>query len=52
LLCGLEHKLKSTALMGPVKCLNNAVVWEAMTKSHEKAGVESIHEPLADAHWE
>ncbi len=33
LLGGLGHKLKSTALMGPVKRLNDAVVWEAMTET-------------------
>jgi hypothetical protein len=38
--------------MGPVERLNDAVVWESTTKPREEAGVESIHEPLADAHWE
>ncbi len=51
LLGGLEHKLKSTALMGPVERLNDAVVWEAATKSREEAGVKAIHEPLADTNW-
>jgi hypothetical protein len=51
LLGGLEHKLKSTVLMGPVERLNDAVVWEATTKPREEAGVEAIHEPLADANW-
>ena len=51
LLGGLEHKLKSMALMGPVKRLNKAVVWEATTKPCEEAGVDAIHEPLADANW-
>jgi hypothetical protein len=39
LLCSLEHVLKSTALMGPVERLNNAVIWEAITKPREEAGV-------------
>jgi hypothetical protein len=51
LLGGLEHKLKSMALMGPVEHLNNAVVWEATTKPREEGGVKAIHEPLADANW-
>ncbi len=51
LLGSLEHKLKSTALMGPVKRLNDAVVWVATTKPREEAGVKAIHEPLADANW-
>ena len=52
MLCGLEHKLKSTALMRPVERLNYTVVWEATTKPHEEAGVKSVHKPLADAYWE
>ena len=51
LLGSLEHKLKSTALIGPVERLNDAVVWEATTKPCEEAGVKAIHEPLADANW-
>jgi hypothetical protein len=51
LLGGLEHKLKSTALMGPVERLNDAVVWEATMKPREEAGVKAFNEPLADANW-
>ncbi len=51
LLGSLEHELKSTALMGPIECLNDAVVWEATTKPSEEVGVEAIHELLVDANW-
>ncbi len=49
LLGSLEHKLKGTALVGPVERLNYTVVWEATTKPREETGVKSIHKPLADA---
>ena len=51
LLGGLKHKLKGTALMGPVERLNYTVVRETTTKPRKEAGVESIHKPLADADW-
>jgi hypothetical protein len=51
LLGGLEHKLKSMALMGPIERLNYTVVGKATMKPCEEAGVKSIHKPLADAAW-